>query len=1066
MGAAVQNGTFPLSPAQVRQWVAGRFTTDPPDHVVLSWRIRGGLDRAALRRSLTALVRRHPALRLRFAPQQALPPLQWISADAGYELLLPGAEPEGGAGHEGAAGDGALRPFDLAAGPLVRAQVTEADDGTAELTLTVPRIVCDPHSAGVLSTDLAALYRSALDGSPDPAPPAAFAHRPPPESGSPSPHLAYWHARLADVPAAELPADLPRPAIHTQRQRTVSLRVPREPVRRLCAEHPEGIGVFTVFAAGLAALLARYSRSGDVALATHTPLSGRAGDAQPVGCNAGLLPLRVDASDDPSLATLVARVRSAAQEADGHADVPFADLVTALAPDRDPGSHPLVQAALDIVPLGPGGPAGPGLRPQLAPPVRSPFDVYVTVADPGGDAADGGGTGGPGGVSAADGTGDDDAYAVAFSCAAGLFGDEAADRTAGHFARLLADALAHPDRPLSRLALLSEAERHEVLAPADGPRPAQEATVVALFARQVAAAPGATALWSPPDVRTYADLDAESDRLAGQLAKRGVGADDRVAVLLPRAPEQVVALLAVLKAGAAYVPLDPAHPAERTGFVLRDSGARLLLTDRRLGAGYTGDLERLLVDAPDDGPRGEAAGPPPGPASPDGLAYVIYTSGSTGTPKGVAVTHRCVVHLVSGLGLIPAGPGDTLLMLAPTAFDASTFEVWHALCNGARLAVYPPGPVGPLELGKELERLEVTTLWLTAQLANLVADVRPQALAGLRTLVVGGEALSVPHLRALRDAAPRLRIVNGYGPTETTTFATNHLVLAEDLDAPTGVPIGRPIGGTRAYVVDRAGNPVPAGVVGELLIGGAGVARGYLGRPAMTAERFVPDPFGPPGGRLYRTGDLAQRLPDGTIAFVGRADDQVKLRGFRIEPGEVRATLTAHPAVRDAFVTVRGTGMAAALVAYVVPAGPGGADPGELRAHLLGRLPEPLIPSRFVPLERLPLTANGKVDRRALPDPTRGPGPRSADRAPATAWETAVGDVWTAVLGRAPAGVHDDFFALGGSSLALLEVAAALTAAYGTAPDPRTLLRLRTVAGLAGWLAAHATAPVSASDHR
>jgi amino acid adenylation domain-containing protein len=501
------------------------------------------------------------------------------------------------------------------------------------------------------------------------------------------------------------------------------------------------------------------------------------------------------------------------------------------------------------------------------------------------------------------------------------------------------------------------------------PRSEKAVTVIDLFARQVVAVGAGTALRSPPARRSFEELDEEAQELADHLVDLGIRPDQRVALLLPRGPEQVVAMLAVLKAGGAYVPLDPAHPRERLDFMLRDSGSRLLLTDRQHSGLPSAGVERLHTDLPL--PTRTAAAPPQRPTvDPDNLAYVCYTSGSTGVPKGVAVTHRCVVRLVHGLHDVAVGPEDTLLMLAPTAFDASTFEVWSALCNGARLAVHPPGPVGPRELGSELRQSGVTVLWLTAQLANLVADLHPQALQPLRTLVVGGEVLSVPHLRLLLAANPGLRIVNGYGPTETTTFATTHPVLPADLDGTAGVPIGRPIGDTSCHVVDTAGGPVPVGAVGELLVGGAGLARGYLGRPGLTAERFVPDPYGAPGSRLYRTGDLARRRADGAIEFVGRIDDQVKLRGFRIEPGEIRAVLTGHPEVRDAFVTVHGSGLAAELVAYVVPAAHAdGPDAGTLRRYLAERLPEPLVPGRFVVITRLPLTSNGKVDRRALPDP-------------------------------------------------------------------------------------------------
>ncbi|MFI5823353.1 amino acid adenylation domain-containing protein [Streptomyces rishiriensis] len=1037
------DGVHTLSAAQQRQWVADQLVTDPPDHVVLRWRIHGPLDTTALRSAMTALVERHPALRTRLTANEAVP-RRTTSADPAYDLSLP---PGPAAGVPRGAVDAVLRQaFDLTAGPLVRA-VVSTSDGDTTLTLAVPRLVCDPHSAGVLQSDLAALYRTALSGAPLPGTPA---RRLPEQRSTPDQRearLDFWRRRLAQLPpSAELPADKPRPTVHSQRARSVLLDVPYELVHRPGDEESTETAAFTAFGAALAAFLIRYGSSRDIVFATQTPGARPPGGEEVVGCLADLLPLRIDGSDDPSLRTLAERVREAASSAVEHSAVPFQQLVAHLAPDRDPSRHPLVQVALDVRPHARHSAAAPDsatavglLRPELVASPRSPFDLSVTVLCTG------------------------DAYTVGFACNADLFTADAQERMAGHFQRLLTGGLTHRDRPVSRLAMLGPAEWHAVVGAADRTQPSRPATLLDLFEEQVAAAGDATALWNPPYRRSFAELEAASDELADHLVGLGIRPDDRVAILLPRGPEQVVAMLAVLKAGGAYVPLDPAHPLDRIGFVLRDSECRLVLTDEELSGRLPAGVERLHVDAPLPAPAGPAVRRPA--VSPDNLAYVIYTSGSTGVPKGVAVTHRCVVRLVRGLDQVDVRPTDTLLMLAPTVFDASTFEVWGALCNGARLALYPPGPVGPRELAGELERLGVTVLWLTAQLANLVADVHPQALRPLRTLVVGGEALSVPHLRVLLDAHPGLSIVNGYGPTETTTFATTHPVVAEQLDEATGVPIGRPIGDTRCYVVDAAGHPVPVGVPGELLVGGAGVARGYLRRPGLTADRFVPDPFGPPGGRLYRTGDLAHRRADGSIAFVGRIDDQVKLRGFRIEPGEVRAVLAGHSTVRDAFVTVRGDGLAAGLVAYVVPVNRGEAADAALRDHLRERLPEPLIPGRFVFLDHLPLTPNGKVDRRALPDPL--PGHRATGtgrcRAPGSPWEKTVAEVWSTVLGLSPDDTGKDFFALGGTSLDLLRVAAELAPRYCAPVPPEILFRLRTVAELAAALEAGA---VSASDRR
>ncbi|MFF7755227.1 amino acid adenylation domain-containing protein [Streptomyces sp. NPDC007971] len=1073
------DGASALSAAQQRQWIADRAVTEPPDHVVLRWRVRGSLDTTALRAALTALLERHPALRTRLSPDGAVPQ-PTISADPSSELAFVGATDA--TGRPDAVAAETVRPFDLSAGPLVRAVVSESADVTA-LTLVVPRIVCDPHSAGVLQTDLADLYRAALTGSPAPREPAGRlpARRYAPEELDAQ--RAFWRDRLADLPPfVDLPADRPRPAVHTQRTRTVLFDVPLRLVHRPGDTEPSRTAAFTAFGAALAALLIRYSRSGDIVFATQTPGAREPGADGVVGCLAPLLPLRIDGRGDPSFRTLTEMVREAARTAVAHSAVPFQHLVADLATDREPSRHPIAQVVLDVRPYAQPDAAQPdavqsgavqphaaqpdaaqpdavqphaaqsdaaqahaaqpdpdrGLWPELAASARSPFDLTVTVARAG------------------------DAYHVGFAGTADLFSADALERAAGHFRRLLTDGLTHGDRPLSRLTMIGRDERHLVVEAGNRPEPVPGATILDLFSEQVSARGDATALWSPPHHSSYGELDCLAEELADHLVRLGIRPDDRVAVLLPRAPQQVVALLAILKAGGAYVPLDPAHPPERLDFVLRDSAARLVLTDGELSGRLPGAVQRLHVDAPLPVPAAQRPSRRPGVA-PDNLAYLIYTSGSTGVPKGVAVTHRCVVRLVRGLDRIGLCPSDTLLMLAPTAFDASTFEVWGALCNGARLAVHPPGQVGPRELAVELERLGVTVLWLTAQLANMVADVQPEALRPLRTLVVGGEALSVPHLRALLDAHPGLSVVNGYGPTETTTFATTYPVVADQLDEAAGVPIGHPIGGTRCYIVDGAGRPAPVGVLGELLVGGAGVARGYLGRPGLTAERFVPDPFGPPGGRLYRTGDLARRRADGAIEFAGRIDDQVKLRGFRIEPGEVRTVLAGHPAVRDAFVAVRGTGLAAGLVAYVVPHAEGDTPDAALRAYLRERLPEPLIPGRFVFLDRLPLTVNGKVDRRALPDPLPGRPGAGRLRAPASPWEKAVADVWASVLGRSPGAADEDFFALGGTSLDLLKVAAELAEGHGTVVPLRTLFRLRTVAELAAALEAGA---VSASDRR
>lgn len=491
-------------------------------------------------------------------------------------------------------------------------------------------------------------------------------------------------------------------------------------------------------------------------------------------------------------------------------------------------------------------------------------------------------------------------------------------------------------------------------------------SVVDVFTARAARNPDAVAIRSGRDVLTYLEVDAWSAAVADRLRKAGVVPGDRVGVLLDRSPELVVALLGVLRAGAAYVPVDPGEPAARVQDKLRDAGVRTTLA-----AGPVAGTDVVAVPGPPTDPRLRPV--TGGPAATD-LAYLMFTSGSTGRPKAVMVEHRNIVNLVDRPNYVDIGPDDRILMLAPVAFDASTFEIWGALLNGAELVLAPPGPVHAEDMGELLNGCGITVVWMTAALFHRQIDVDVSAFAGLRTVLAGGEALSVPHVRALRAAVPSCRIGNGYGPTETTTFATCHLVTDDDLtdDGLTArtVPIGRALQNVSVLVVDPAsGVARPDGVAGELWIGGAGVSRGYWGRPELTAQRFVESAGPGPVGRFYRSGDQALRRPDGVVEFLGRLDDQFKLRGFRVEPGEIEGVLAGHPQVRRSAVGVRETHLGdRRLVAWVVPVA-GALDRRSLRTHLRDRMPEYMIPAGFVCVDELPVTANGKIDRPALPDP-------------------------------------------------------------------------------------------------
>ncbi|EFL27913.1 putative non-ribosomal peptide synthetase [Streptomyces himastatinicus ATCC 53653] len=588
-------------------------------------------------------------------------------------------------------------------------------------------------------------------------------------------------------------------------------------------------------------------------------------------------------------------------------------------------------------------------------------------------------------------------------------------------------------------------------------------TVPALFARQVRLAPDAVAVVSGDEELTYGELDARAGRLARGLVRRGVGPESLVAVALPRSAESVVALLAVLKSGAAYLPMDPGYPAERVGFMLRDARPALLLTADGTAPGDPGRCPAVTpAELEDEGAAGEpddtagepddTAGEPDGARHTAGLAYVIYTSGSTGTPKGIGVTHRDVVALATDRRW-HGGAHDRVLLHSPLAFDASVYEIWVPLLRGGRIVVDPSTDLTPGVLAELVARHRVTALWLTSALFDLLVEEDVRCLTGLREVWVGGDRVSPRSVRRAVAACPGTVFVNGYGPTETTVFATSHRI-DPDATGDAEVPIGRPLDTLRAHVLDDRLRPVPPDATGELYVAGDGVARGYLHRGALTAERFVACPFGAPGERMYRTGDLVTRNADGDLVYQGRADTQVKVRGFRIEPGEIESALLTHPAVAHAAVIVRqdrGAGTARHLVGYVVPArddGPAPARtalPDELREHVARRLPEFMVPSAFVLLDRLPLTPNGKLDRAALPVPHLT---GAAYRAPRPGTEETLAGIFTEVLGRARVGADDDFFALGGDSIQSIQLVSRARA-QGVAVSSRQIFEHRTVASLA-----------------
>ncbi|MES1244335.1 MAG: amino acid adenylation domain-containing protein, partial [Acidobacteriota bacterium] len=948
-------GEHPLSAGQRALWLAERLAPESALYNLASAaRIRGPLDTAALERAFAALARRHPALRTTFTgdPQQRVH--DELAPDFRVGPFDRNAE--------------AFRPFDLERGPLVRVRVRSISPDEHELLLVVHHLVSDFWSLTLLVRELAALYRQEEL----PAPTATyldFVRRQEETLAGPRGEELwdYWRRQLAglagELPALEIPTDRPRPRIQGFSGGSRSLAVDGSGALALAGAR--GATLHMLLTAAFQALLHRYTRQDEILLGS--PAAGRSpGLEDVVGYFVNPLVLRASFADDPGFADLLARVRTAALGALEHQDFPFPVLVERLRPERDPGRSPVFQAML-VLQRSQSGDAGlsafalgeAGARMELAgldcesldlAERRVPFDLMLMASESEGR------------------------IELSLQYVSALFDGATVERMLGHLANLLGAAAASPEARISEIDLLSEAERRQIEAWASGPAiEASHLCLHELIEAQAARTPDRIALvvhGSGPEEITYAELAYRAEALAGRLRSRGVGPEVRVAVCAERTPSLVVALLAVLKAGGAYVPIDPAYPAERRDFMLADSGAALLLTGEEL-----------------DGPDEPALRRP----VPGNLAYLIYTSGSTGRPKGVAIEHRSAAAFARWARQVFSDEELSGVLAATSiCFDLSVFELFVPLCWGGTVILADNALALPQTEGVRL----VNTV--PSAMAELVRS------GGLPGSVITVNLAGEPLTRELADAIP-CKLLNLYGPSEDTTYSTFTVV------GPEGEPtIGRPVAGTRAWLVDAGLRPVPPGLPGELCLAGEGLARGYLGRPDLTAERFVPDPFGPPGTRLYRTGDLARFRPDGEIRFLGRIDHQVKIRGFRVEIGEVEAALRALPAVRDAVVIGAGD----RLNAFVV----GPVDPVGLREELRRTLPEFMVPAVAV-LDALPLTPNGKVDRKALARLAPGAGWQEAGEAPRDETEEALAAIFAEVLGIERVGVHDDFFALGGHSL-------------------------------------------------
>ncbi|MDQ3913981.1 MAG: amino acid adenylation domain-containing protein [Actinomycetota bacterium] len=1044
-----RDGYLPVSYGQEQIWFLDQLEPGTPLYnIPFDLHLEGELDGGALQRALEGLALRHEVLRMGFVAVEG-EPRAFVTPEPDVELPFVDLTslPPGEARTEALRlfDDEATTPFDLSRPPLFRGKLVALGPGDHVLLMTFHHIVYDGWTPQIIQSELSALYGAAKEGR-EPALPALPIQYPDFAAWQRrwmsgdllARGLEFWREHLAGAPPLDLPTDRPRPAVQSYSGGMVSLVIDEEVGDRLRQlSRRESVTMFTTMMAAFDVLMAKYSGGDDIVIGTPTSGRKKLETRGLIGYFNNMLPLRVRLDGDPSFTELMQRVKNVTARALDHDDVPFEKMVDELKPGRDLGRNPLFQVAyshqnapqegyelkdVSVSTFGEGDIRG------IAPGTAK-FDLTLGIGDAG--------------------EGELEGY---LEYATDLFDHSTAEAMVAHLQTLLASIVADPSLPLSRLALLDPAEQRDVVERHNEPLPERGADAgVNVAARRgdrsflherVAAharsRPDAVALISGERELCYAELDGRAAAVAARLTARGVRRGDVVAVGLARSFDQVVAALGVLKAGAAYLPLDPAYPDARLAFMMSDARPAAMVADEGFAAraGATGVPLVTVADSAEPGER-------PAPAvGPDHLAYVIYTSGSTGQPKGVGITHSNLAHLVEWhAAAYPVDPGARASTMAPLSFDASVWELWWPLAAGAALVLVPDEVrADPDALVGTLARHEVAHAFVPTVLAPPVI-ARP-APATLKTLFVGGDRLTA---RPPVGFGPR--VVNLYGPSEATVICT-HAEVVPGTDMP---GIGTPVTGARVYLLDENLDPVPEGLPGDIYVGGRGVGRGYVTRPGLTAERFVPDPFSSePGARMYRSGDRGRYVADGTITYLGRTDHQVKVRGYRVEPGEVEAALLAHPGVDEAVVVLHG----GRLVAYLVGSAPPDAHGG--RAFLRDVLPGHMIPGAFVALDALPVTAGGKLDRAALPDPQlMREDVADAYAPPETRTEKILAEVWADVLRVERVGRGDNFFDLGGDSILSIQIVAR-AAAQGLKLLPKQLFEAQTIAELAALIEAPA----------